>query len=172
VSWKDGFCDGLVKSRMFVPILSRGAINNPKNDRSNFAKLTANSPCDNVLLEHNLALELSTRGLIEKILPIMIGDEKKSEIGLVYGNYFSDGCDPKVGDVVVKSVYTDLVEHLDRLCLGSPLLGELSVAKIKSDILVNQGRFIQNSLEESIQLTVGDVLKMKKTLQRLTASYL
>ncbi len=57
VSWEEGFCDGLVKSRIFLPLLSKGVL-------SNFEKLRADSYCDNVLLEYNLALELRERGLI------------------------------------------------------------------------------------------------------------
>jgi hypothetical protein len=57
-----GFCNGLAKSCIFLPILSRGAINDVNNSRSNFTALTASSNCDNVLLEHRLALELQQRG--------------------------------------------------------------------------------------------------------------
>ena len=56
-SWEDGFCDGLLKSRIFLPILSRGAINHPDKSWQNFSQLTADSNCDNVLLEHLLSLD-------------------------------------------------------------------------------------------------------------------
>ena len=52
LDWEVGFCDGLVKSRCFVPIQSRAAI------ESRFAALNEASYCDNVLLEHRLAVEL------------------------------------------------------------------------------------------------------------------
>jgi serine/threonine protein kinase len=73
VPWEIGFCDGLVKSKLFMPLLSRGAINHPSNARQNYMSLTASSPCDNVLLEHWLALEMKERGFTEKIFPILIG---------------------------------------------------------------------------------------------------
>ena len=79
-----------MRSRIFVPILSRGAINDAKSTRQNFALLTKDSVCDNVLLEHRLALELRDRKLIEKIYPIMIGDYE--DMTQSYSNYFASGC--------------------------------------------------------------------------------
>jgi serine/threonine protein kinase len=38
-SWEQGFCRGLVKSRIFLPILSKGAINHDVLPRQNFAAL-------------------------------------------------------------------------------------------------------------------------------------
>jgi hypothetical protein len=40
---EQGFCSGLVNSRTFVPLLSRGAINHPDQPSSNFSVLTAAS---------------------------------------------------------------------------------------------------------------------------------
>jgi hypothetical protein len=102
VSWEAGFCDGLANSRIFMPILSRQAINSPTVPHQNITNLTQDSKCDNVLLEYLLSLELSERGLIEKIYPVMIGDlelpahhatgsARPSEIKKVYRNYFSSG---------------------------------------------------------------------------------
>ena len=62
-----GFCRGLVSSRTFVCLLSRGAINSPTEPRQNFGALTTDSACDNVLLEQQLALELGQLGLVEKV---------------------------------------------------------------------------------------------------------
>eukprot|EP01030_Chromulinospumella_sphaerica_P034420 gene34420-biopygen14413 len=67
-NWEEGFCSGVMNCRYFVPVLSRKGL-------SNFSALTASSPCDNVLLEHRLALELREMGLIEGIFPIVMGDE-------------------------------------------------------------------------------------------------
>jgi len=55
-----------------MPILSRGAINEPNNARRNFGLLRSASPCDNVLLESRLALELFERGMVEFMYPIMV----------------------------------------------------------------------------------------------------
>lgn len=86
VSWEIGFCDGLVKSRVFKPILSRRGI------KDKFDKLTEASGCDNVQLEHRLALELSQRGFTERIFPIFVGDVDATTGAL--GHYFRQGCQP------------------------------------------------------------------------------
>jgi hypothetical protein len=72
-SWEKGFSDGLVKSSIFMPILSRGSINDSTNPRSNFTKLTETSNCDNMLLEYRIALDLFARGMLDFVYPIMIG---------------------------------------------------------------------------------------------------
>lgn len=66
-NWKEGFCSGLVNSRTFVCLISRGAINHPTNTRQSYAILKEDSGCDNVLLEHRLAMELRGMGIIEKV---------------------------------------------------------------------------------------------------------
>ena len=120
VDWEQGFCEGLVSSRAFVPLLSRDAINHPEKDWQNFSKLRADSRCDNVFLEHRLAVELQGLGLIEKIFPVFVGnfDESKG----VYGNYFGGGCHPTLPSLsvqvessemtlVILLVISDLTEH-------------------------------------------------------------
>jgi serine/threonine protein kinase len=52
LNWEEGFCDGLVNSAVFIPLLSKQAI------KERFETLQETSYCDNVLLEHRLALEL------------------------------------------------------------------------------------------------------------------
>ena len=71
--WEEGFVDGVMNSRIFIPILSKDAINNDARTWQNFSKLTEDSVCDNVYLEHRLALELKDMGLIEAIYPVMVG---------------------------------------------------------------------------------------------------
>eukprot|EP01037_Dinobryon_pediforme_P034773 gene34773-40845_t len=65
----EGFCDGLVKSLIFLPLLSREAINSSSVEKQNFSLLSKSSNCDNVLLEHRLALELCERGVVVSIYP-------------------------------------------------------------------------------------------------------
>jgi hypothetical protein len=121
VSWEEGFCDGLLTS------LSKKAINNPANKRCDFTALTPDSPCDNVLLEHNIALELAARGLVERIYPVMIGD------------------------VVVTTVVQQLEHHLDRSCLGTPLLQDMTVKNTLAALLVNQGCFFEKSPDDVLK---------------------
>ena len=64
-SWEEGFCDGLVQSRVFVCLVSPAAF-------LGLEKLKGNSACDNVLLEHRLALELRERGLITRVVTVFV----------------------------------------------------------------------------------------------------
>ena len=78
--WRDKFFDGLVKSRLFLPIISRGAVKTVDSKTNqpawgNWETLKADSGCDNVLLEHRAALECRDRGLLEAVVPLFVGDE-------------------------------------------------------------------------------------------------
>jgi hypothetical protein len=168
VSWEEGFCDGLLKSRIFVPLLSKKAINNPANKRCDFTALTPDSPCDNVLLEHNIALELAARGLVERIYPVMIGEPVEGTSDAdnpIYSNYFASGAHPNlVGDVIVTTVVQQLEHHLDRSCLGTPLLQDMTVKNTLAALLVNQGCFFEKSPDDVLKKIVGDVKDMMDAL--------
>jgi hypothetical protein len=56
-----------MSSAIVVPVISEAAL-------ANFAKLSASSPCDNVLLEHRLALELQARGKVRYVMPLFRGN--------------------------------------------------------------------------------------------------
>ena len=150
VPWEKGFCEGLLKSRIFMPVLSRGAINTAGNARQNFSLLTAESHCDNVLLEYRLALELQQQGLVERIYPVCIGDASVNVTAGItsYAKYFDrPSCHPNlepVAGVVVKAVESKLAEHLEGVGLGSPMLEPLSVKKIVDLVTINQqGKIVE-----------------------------
>ena len=149
VPWEEGFCDGLVNSKAFVPLLSRKAINNPTDDKCCFSQLTEDSHADNVLLEYRLALELRNLGLLDIIYPIMIGDSTvHSMVGIAkgfYSNYFKSGCHPIVPDVSVRSVENKLREHLDRMGLGAPITSQITVKEILSTLTSFQGGLVEGS---------------------------
>ena len=63
-----------MKSKWFVCLISRNSINSANDLRANFSRLQSDSPCDNVLLEFRLALELLGLGLLEGVIPVLIGD--------------------------------------------------------------------------------------------------
>lgn len=167
VSWEEGFCAGLVKSRIFVPLLSRGAINHPDKDWQNFSKLTVASKCDNVLLEHVLSLELQARGLIDVIYPVMLGEVVQNNIGgpngsVVYrSNYYSDGSHPVLPEeevsVVVPAVQAILSEHLHNLSLGKPLLKEMTVSRIVNQLLTNNGKVVEGDEVDALQSILVDL---------------
>lgn len=79
--WQDAFAEGLITSRLFIPIFSKESIASPSDSRRNWSKLTALSDCDNVLLENRIALEAHARGLIEFIFPIFVGETQTIDQG-------------------------------------------------------------------------------------------
>jgi hypothetical protein len=176
-SWAEGFVNGLIKSRIFVPILSRGAINNSSEIRMNFAMASEDSPCDNVLLEQRMALELAARDLTEAIYPIMFGDKdtKTGEHGeVLYTNYFAAGCHPKfTSDTIIHSVEDALDGHLNRACLGSPLLEGMSVAKTLQKICENQGCVVEGPIDGALSMACTDIQTLirerKNTMAALSA---
>jgi hypothetical protein len=143
-----------------MPILSRAAIHNPNSDRSNFVELRQNSPCDNVLLEHRLALEFKQHGLLEFIYPVLIGDS--DETTGEYSNYFADGSHPRLQGPpsVVESVEQALHALLETNACGTPLRPRLSVAETLSEILVNQGGFVEGQLQEAVDKITSSIALM------------
>ena len=163
VSWEEGFCDGLVKSRCFLPLLSRGS-------SDNFTKLASSSPCDNVLLEYNLALELRERGLIDFIYPVLIGDFTVDATDPNTGNYSKYfqrpplGCHPDLslnGSVCVTSIVNKLQSHLHRLSLGSLLLDQsLTIKWVVDSITINQGFQIEGEKKKAFEELIRLVCEM------------
>ena len=116
--WEDSFCAGLVSSQVFVCLISKEAINS-KTKTNNFGLLKEDSPCDNVLLEHRLALELNALGYIDTIYPVMIGEFPADKMVFQEYNFGKDSpvIDPKL---IVKSVEATLAHHMEDQSLGSP----------------------------------------------------
>mmetsp|Transcript_4050 Transcript_4050/g.5675 ORF Transcript_4050/g.5675 Transcript_4050/m.5675 type:complete len:256 (+) Transcript_4050:991-1758(+) len=161
VPWNEGFCDGMVQSLVFLPLLSRDAINHPSVDKQNFSHLTRSSNCDNVLLEHRLAMELVERGIITNICPVLIGDFVDDESGGSYSDYFTSGCHPKLFDaVIVDSVEHALQDQLNRLCFGTPLLDNQTVQVVLDCIVKNQGCLIDGPYDTAFDPVITDVIQM------------
>ena len=158
VDWEQGFCEGLVSSRAFVPLLSRDAINHPDKDWQNFFKLTADSNCDNVFLEHRLAVELQGLGLIEKMFPVFIGnlDATTSE----YSHYFGSGCHPSLSEVTVKSVEEKLRHHMESQALGTPIVPDRTVKSVVDSITACQGAFIVGPADATFAAAAASIAKM------------
>ena len=150
--WDEGFCRGLVKSRVFMPVLSRGAVRGLEN-------LTANSARDNVLLEWRLALELVERGLVERIVPLLLGDADANGQCGRYSFAGSDPCHPSAAPAVaVDSVEAALASRLDAEGLGLPLAENMTVSNIIAGVCRYQGVFFEGTPEE-IEHGFGATLK-------------
>jgi hypothetical protein len=70
------FMSAMLNSFVIVPLVSWDAL-------KRMTSLTEGSPCDNVLLEWSLALELSDRFATKKILPILLGSPLMDDKGNV-----------------------------------------------------------------------------------------
>ena len=160
VNWEQGFCEGLVSSRAFVPLLSRDAINDSEKAWQNFSKLTVDSNCDNVFLEHRLAVELQGLGLIEKIFPLFIGDLDK--LSMEYSHYFGSGCHPSLPDILIKSVEEKLRHHMESQALGTPIEPDRTVKSVVGAITACQGAFIVGPANATFVDAVDSIVKMLK----------
>jgi hypothetical protein len=159
VSWEQGFCDGLAQSLTFVPLLSRHAINHPEIARQNFSKLREDSAIDNVFLEHRLALELEVVGLLEKILPVQIGDKEDG----AFTSYSSGHCAPTFPpncEVVVHSVEMKLIEHLDRLGLGTPIHENQTVKQVFDSLMKHQAFSVSGEFDSALLKLSESIVNM------------
>jgi hypothetical protein len=144
--WREGFFQGLVRARAFLPILSRGALKPVDGAGApawgNWEALTPASACDNVLLEHRAALECFDRGLLEFVLPVFVGDEGAGAGGL-RGTYFGGGCAPTPAPVVVAALEAELAVQLDRAGLGTPYAAGMTAAATFERVKAFQGKMLE-----------------------------
>ena len=159
--WEEGFCEGLINSRAFVALLSRGGL-------QNFEHLTESSRCDNVLLEYRLALELQSSNLLEAVFPVMIGDssgESTDPKACTFTHFFKSGCSPKgLPNIIVTSVDEKLCEHLNNLGLGAPIIFNHTVKDIYQVLTKHQGFFIQGAGDEAFSAAVDSIHSMIRIL--------
>jgi TIR domain/Protein kinase domain len=153
--WDVGFCVGLMKSKVFLPIISQGAI-------GCFKDLNRESQCDHLLLEFVLALELRERGRLDKIFPLFIGPRNPETDS--YSKYTFSGanaCHPQsLPDISVCSVEARLIARIDELGLGLPFVEAMTVSSIVTSVLKYQGTFVEGNLESSMTKTVSHALMM------------
>jgi serine/threonine protein kinase len=150
-----GFCVGLMRSKVFMPIISQKAI-------GRFSDLTRDSPCDNLLLEFILALEFKERGCIDKIFPIFIGE--KNEFTDEYCKYSFTGVNPdhpqNLPNLSVDCVEAKLMVRIDDIGLGLPFTEAIAVDNTVAAILKYQGNFVEGELVESFQAIISHALPM------------
>jgi serine/threonine protein kinase len=168
--WEKHFFAGIVKSRTFVSLLSKDAINHPDIPRQNFSQLTEDSDCDNVYLEHRAALELRDLGYIERVIPVFIGT-RSPDTGL-YSDLLANGSGgmPNAPDCKVAVVEQKLVEHMNAQALGTPLKPDRSVKSVLGDIRACHGAKITGNGDEAFKAAadeiVGVINECKALLQR------
>jgi len=163
-NWQAEFARALIGSSVVICILSRGAVNHRTKDALNWGKLRKESPCDNLLLEMRLALEAKKRGMIEAILPVMVGD---MDTNAVYSNFIRSGCSPPaVADVVVESVESALGESLEREGLGLSFEESMTAKAVYDAVLSNQAKFVEGDLRVCTTAVVHALTDMKASQVR------
>ena len=153
--WEEGFADGLCSSDVFVPVISKAAL-------APFASLTPESRCDNVLLEHQLALELKMRGELRAIFPVLVGVlGSHGELGEIYGDFFKGDGMPSCPAVIVGSVEAKLKEHLSRKGKGVPQLPDATrkVAGTLNAITAHQGVKLSGIKRDAVQNVVDGIVR-------------
>jgi hypothetical protein len=151
--WEEGFVDGLNRADVFVPVMSKKAL-------AEFSNLTPNSPCDNVLLEHQLALELMKRDNLRRIFPVWVGElENHPHLGDIYDDFFKGNCMPNSPDVVVTAIDEKLVGHLQRMGKGAPQLSETerTVRATLKAICLHQGAVLSGVKRDAIDIVVAKI---------------
>ena len=121
----------------------------------------ADSNCDNVFLEHRLAVELHGLGLIENIFPVFIGDLDATTSE--YSNYFGSGCHPSLFEVTVKSVEEKLRHHMESQALGTPIVPDRTVKSVVDAITACQGAFILGPVDATFAAAADTIVKMLNT---------
>ena len=186
--WEVEFIKGLVESRSLLPIVSRNGVD------ERFETLKQDSPCDNVLLEYRLALELRARSSLKRnlyiqlIYPVFVGDVDAST--LHYRDYFTPTVknpDPPVENAdppepvkpspspCVSSVEEKFKGHLKNQELGPPATSDLTVAYILGEIKKCQGGRIitdeSTSLSDILDDKCSDIEKMVKGIRSAAVEF-
>jgi hypothetical protein len=147
--WEGGFADGLCSSDVFVPVLSKASL-------APFAQLTRASAFN---YEHQLALELHTRGDLRAIYPVLVVELKHLDDGDLYSDFFKSGGVPACPDEVVKAVEDKVAEHLERL--GKGALSTARTVKATLNALTEfQGVKLSGTRAEATDKFVAGILKL------------
>lgn len=173
--WRKKICGCSV----FVPIISREALNGSTDERKSFsyylkrpryrtyniAKLVEQSAVDDLLVEFRVALELKRLGLISAIFPILVGD-KDADPALVDSRlqYFlhdrpggRTASRPRFErSVVVESIESSVSDHFHSMGLDPPP-GSLAVNDLFEQILSFGGGVISGSVQLSLEQLSDDI---------------
>jgi hypothetical protein len=162
-NWEKEFCKGLVDSRVFVPIVSEDAIKHPSKTWQNFEMLTEDQlKCDNVFLEHCLALELRQRGYIEKIFPIMIGKKQGNDyVKIDHRLEMPQNCPDKI----IRAVQLKVNQHLESNSLGCPHK-QRTVAATWAEIAACQGAEVEGAASIALQDPVKRLMNLKNAVSQ------
>lgn len=154
-SFEQAYVEGLQRSKVFMPVLSRGAINDDSffHGSNSFSRLRSDSPIDRLLLEMRMAIELKARHSLLAICPILIGDF--NAVQGTYGHYIHSNCHPSLDrsiPVLVSAMEDRVLVDLEVHGLGLPMLtgaGECCVAAVLQAVTGSFSEVIEGTADQS-----------------------
>jgi len=160
--WEEGFSEGLAASATIACVLSPGAC-------ENLLTLAPDSRCDNVLLEHRLALELQSMGMLGAVTPVLLNTTAPAAAvggagSLMAPAAFSGRFFPpttRLPEFAVRQIEVKVASHLQRLCLGTPLHEGLGVRATMARLMQHQS-FLLTPESEPVEVALtraADVLE-------------
>ena len=138
-----------------------------KKALQNFSTLKSDSNCDNVLLEHRLALELRESGLIDKVFPVIIGEPvngNSAEYKIDWQTIWPQGS----LDVCVKAVEDNLALHMDSQALGTPLVSDRTILSVLAELKKIQGALIEDGVDGAFLSAAERIYKLCKPTEKAT----
>ena len=106
---------------------------------------------DNCLLEHRMALELRTLGLIDKIFPIMVGKEIADG---EYSDFFASKLRPYPPPIKIKKLEEALKKNFEKLQMDFDEEGEDGESRhleaVMDNIFKQQGGFIRGEYNQAV----------------------
>mmetsp|Transcript_17229 Transcript_17229/g.17301 ORF Transcript_17229/g.17301 Transcript_17229/m.17301 type:complete len:261 (+) Transcript_17229:721-1503(+) len=163
--WEEGFCNGLINSTVFLPIISKCGLFSDTREWQNFSLLCSDSHCDNLFLEYRLALELKEMGLINSVCPVFVGEPKSFysfrglEGSALHRNFTKfDLLNRILPKIKVCTVEGKVKEHLERQGLGAPVCEEGTVQDVWEKIKAYQGGFLEGRGEDSL-ISIAIIVK-------------
>ena len=152
--WEEGFADAICSCHLIVLVMSRTAF--VMDGSHNVTTLAEDSRCDNVLLEHHLALELNKLNNTA-IMPLFVGDKDDSG---QYTHFFQTGCMPKLQEgVVVRQISEKVEGYLEHNAGVAPEMmpKRQSVKDVMDSVTQFQGCFLQGNAYEAVKGAARDI---------------
>ena len=142
-----------------VPVLSAKLL-------AGFEKLVLGSPCDNVLLEHAMTLELVARGETKGIFPVLVGELKDDG---QYTSFFEGKAAIRLPKVQVSAVSEKLIYHLSRAKKGAPQSAAAKTAtvpQVLQGLLEYQGAALDNNTDLAVESVAQAVIGLIEDLRK------
>ena len=165
--WEEGFINAICSCHLVVPVLSRQTFAMPGKP-FDISGLKADSCCDNVCLELELALLMKDR-MGTSILPLLVGDlETQPSVGEMYTDFFEAQCKPVVPDVRVEEQHAKIRQILaDRFGESEDEIALRSVREVFQDVLKEQGVKCKGVRLDAVEKSVSGIYEC---ISRLTHS--